>query len=174
MKKHDEKIQVLGTEYKIFFKDEENEPRLKENWGFCDFVAKDFLKDTKGGVGVNLDPANFTMVTGQDAKEAVYILRDYIVHTHAKDGVMLDPEQDPTEVYHAFATGGVEALNACSGFEERPLGSGEVDWDGYLLALKDIGYDGFLTIERECGSDPAGDIACAAEFLKGKLRALKI
>ena len=47
-----------------------------------------FLQDTKGGVGVNLDPANFTMVTGQDAVEAVYLLKDYIVHTHAKDGVM--------------------------------------------------------------------------------------
>ena len=32
-----------------------------------------FLQDTKGGVGVNLDPANFTMVTGQDAVEAVYL-----------------------------------------------------------------------------------------------------
>ena len=30
-------------------------------------VLLSFLKDTKGGVGVNLDPANFTMVTGQDA-----------------------------------------------------------------------------------------------------------
>ena len=31
-----------------------------------------FLKETKGGVGVNLDPANFVMVTGQDPVEAVY------------------------------------------------------------------------------------------------------
>ena len=49
-----------------------------------------FVKDTKGGVGVNLDPANFTMVTGQDAVQAVYILKDYIVHTHVKDGKMYD------------------------------------------------------------------------------------
>ena len=72
-----------------------------------------FLKDTKGGVGVNLDPANFTMVTDQDAVEAVYLLKDYIVHTHAKDGVLIDKNQNPTDVYHAFAVGGVEALNAC-------------------------------------------------------------
>ena len=128
-----------------------------------------FLQDTKGGVGVNLDPANFTMVTGQDAVEAVYILKDYIVHTHAKDGVMLDPTQDPTDVYHAFAVGGVDALNACQGVKELPLGEGQVAWDKYLSALKEIGFDGFLTIERECGDDPKADIVMATEFLKAKL-----
>ena len=125
-----------------------------------------FLEDTKGGVGVNLDPANFVMVTGQDPVEAVYLLKDYIVHTHAKDGKMLDKNQDPTEVYHAFAVGGVDALNACEGFEELPLGKGEVDWANYIKALKDIGYDGFLTIERECGENPTEDIFIATDFLR--------
>lgn len=125
-----------------------------------------FLEDTEGGVGVNLDPANFTMVTGQDAVEAVYLLKDYIVHTHAKDGVMLDKNQNPVEVYHAFAVGGVEALNACKGFKEVPLGEGKVDWVNYIKALKEIGYDGFLTIERECGDDPEKDIILAVNHLK--------
>lgn len=128
-----------------------------------------FLQDTKGGVGVNLDPANFTMVTGQDAVEAVYMLKDYIVHTHAKDGVMLDKNQDPTDVYHAFAVGGVDALNACEGFKELPLGEGDVDWNGYLNALREIGFDGFLTIERETGADPAADIQKAVTFLRERL-----
>lgn len=128
-----------------------------------------FVQDTKGGVGVNLDPANFTMVTGQDAVEAVYMLKDYIVHTHAKDGKMLDKNQDPTDIYHAFAVGGVDALNACKGFQELPLGDGDVDWARYIQALKDIGYDGFLTIERECGEDPTADIVSAVSFLKQQL-----
>ena len=128
-----------------------------------------FLEDTKGGVGVNLDPANFTMVTGQDAVEAVYILKDYIVHTHAKDGVMLDKNQDPTKVYHAFAVGGVDALNACEGFKEVPLGEGQVDWKNYLKALQEIGYDGYLTIERECGDNPTEDIEKAVDFLRKQL-----
>ena len=125
-----------------------------------------FIEDTKGGVGVNLDPANFTMVTGQDAVEAVYMLKDHIVHTHAKDGIMLDPDQDPTDVYHAFAVGGVDALNACKGFKEVPLGEGQVDWPRYIAALKEIGFDGFLTIERECGDDPSADIIKAVDFLR--------
>ena len=125
-----------------------------------------FLEDTNGGVGVNLDPANFTMVTGQDAVEAVYILKDYIVHTHLKDGRMLDKDQDPTDVYHAFAVGGVDALNACRGFIELPIGEGDVDWKNYIAALKEIGYTGFLTIERECGDDPSLDITKAAEYIR--------
>lgn len=125
-----------------------------------------FLKDTKGGVGVNLDPANFTMVTDQDAVESVYLLKDYIVHTHAKDGVLIDKNQNPTDVYHAFAVGGVEALNACKGFKEVPLGEGQVDWKNYIRALKEIGYDGFLTIERETGENPEADIIKAVGFLK--------
>ena len=32
-----------------------------------------------------------------------------------------------------------------------------------------IGYDGYLTIEREVGPDPAADIAMAVNFLKEKL-----
>jgi sugar phosphate isomerase/epimerase len=128
-----------------------------------------FIEDTKGGVGVNLDPANFTMVTGQDAVEAVYILKDHIVHTHLKDGRMLDKNQDPTDVYHAFALGGVDALNACEGFIELPIGEGDVDWDNYVKALKEIGYDGFLTIEREAGDDPVKDMELAANFIKTKI-----
>lgn len=128
-----------------------------------------FLQDTKGGVGVNLDPANFVMVTGQDPVQAVYLLRDYIVHTHAKDGVKLSNEQTPTEVYHAFAVGGVDALNACKSFKELPLGKGNVAWTEYIAALRDIGYDGFLTIERECGDNPAADITLAADFLRSLL-----
>lgn len=125
-----------------------------------------FVQKTKGGVGVNLDPANFTMVTGQDAVEAVYLLKDYIVHTHLKDGVMLDEHQDPTEVYHAFAVGGVDALNACKGFKETPIGEGAVDWINYIAALKNIGYKGYLTIEREAGKSPIKDIKSAVNYIK--------
>lgn len=132
-----------------------------------------FLQDTKGGVGVNLDPANFTMVTGQDAVDAVRLLKDYIVHTHAKDGVRLDENQNPTEVYHAFAEGGVDALNACKGFQELPLGEGAVDWKHYIQALRDVGYNGFLTIERECGDHPEADVAKAVTFLQNLLQGVE-
>ena len=53
-------------------------------------------------------------------------------------------------------------------FIETPLGEGHVDFDRYLAALEDIGYKGYLTIEREVGGDPEGDIAKAVRFLKAK------
>lgn len=54
-----------------------------------------------------------------------------------------------------------------SAFREVPLGAGSVDWNNYLQALNDIGYTGFLTIEREVGTNPEEDIRQAVNFLKG-------
>lgn len=115
------------------------------------------------GVSVNLDPANLVMCAGDDPVRAVYLLKDYIVHTHAKDGVQnffVD-----TRCIYAAEYYGVEPAPAGS-FTEVPLGEGKVDWKNYIAALKAIGYDGYLTIERECGEDPARDIRTAAAFLK--------
>ena len=52
---------------------------------------------------------------------------------------------------------------------ELPLGQGDVNFDTYLPALAATGFDGFLTIERECGEAPEKDIALAVEFLREKL-----
>ena len=123
-----------------------------------------FINDTNGGVGVNLDPANFVMVTGQDPVKAVELLGKHIVHTHAKDGVMLK-QTDPEIIYDCFASGGIEALNVADYFLETPLGQGHVDFPAYLRALGAVGFDGFLTIERETGDDPGADIALAQVFL---------
>ena len=120
------------------------------------------------GVGVNFDPANFVMVTAQDPVEAVYILKEYIVHTHAKDGLMKQ-QTDPERIYNFFAEGGIEDLHLADFFEETPLGQGAVDFDGYLKALADVGYHGFLTIEREVGGQPEADIRLAVEFLRNKI-----
>lgn len=124
-----------------------------------------FVSKTKGGVGVNLDPANFVMVTGQDPVEAVYLLKDYIVHTHLKDGKMLK-KSDPKIIYGCFADGGIEELNEADYFIETPLGKGDVDFKNYIKALNEIGYDGFLTIERETGENPVEDIEKGLSFIK--------
>lgn len=113
------------------------------------------------GVAVNLDPANLVMVTGDDPVQAVHILKDYIVHTHAKDGVKLQ-ERDP-EIIYGLVNGDPGADPA---FEEVPLGTGSVPFVPYLQALTDIGYKGFLTIEREVGDDPGADIQKAVDFLR--------
>ncbi len=118
-------------------------------------VMKGFL-DQLGAKGlcVNFDPANLVMVAKDDPVAAVYTLRDYIVHTHAKDGIVTDKTD--------------------YGWLEVPLGTGGVNWDAYLKALDDIGYQGYLTVEREVGEQPSEDIGMAVRFLREKLNKLSI
>ena len=134
-------------------------------------ALKQLLLDVDNrGIGVNMDPANLVMVQNSDAAEAVRLLGKYIVHTHAKDGVHLQ-DCDPKRVYNAFAEGGFEQLVAETGelFREVPLGQGQVDWNAYLTALKAVGFDGFLTVEREVGENPEKDILEAVSFLKREI-----
>jgi len=135
-------------------------------------VLLSFLQDVNSpGVGVNYDPANLVMVLNEDPVKGVYTLRDHILHTHAKDGVHLN-DCDPVEVYNAFAEGGIAGFDFGRYFNELPLGEGAVDWTAYLGALKEIGYSGFLTIEREVGADPVGDIRNAVSFLQNQLKSV--
>lgn len=127
-----------------------------------------FIERTHGGVGVNLDPANFVMVTGVDPARAVEILGKHIVHTHVKDGIM-KKQADPARIYHIFAEGGIGDFRMSDYFIETPAGEGSVDFGSYLKALKKTGYDGFFTIEREAGDDPAKDIGMAAGYIREKL-----
>lgn len=131
--------------------------------GFLDAVGSK-------GIGVNLDPANLWMVLLDDPAAAVRTLRDYIVHTHAKDGINLHP-CNPVQIYGGAAEAGlpVEESDIKEFFREVPLGEGGVKWDEYLTALREIGFEGYLTIEREVGDDPAADIGKAVEFLRTKL-----
>ncbi len=117
------------------------------------------------GIAVNYDPANLVMVTGDDPVEGVYKLEGYIVHTHAKDGIM-KKQGDPKEIYDFFAEGGIGDLRLEDFFEETPLGDGAVDFPSYIHALRDIGYDGYYTIEREVGDNPEEDIKKAVKYLK--------
>lgn len=126
-------------------------------------VLKSFLDGLHSkGVAVNLDPANLVMVVGDDPVHAVHELKDYIVHTHAKDGVMLY-KTDPEYIY--AITPKPEDIQNIQFFREMPLGEGNVNFKTYLKALEEIGYRGFLTIEREAGDDPAADILAAKNHL---------
>jgi L-ribulose-5-phosphate 3-epimerase len=124
------------------------------------------------GVSVNFDPANMVMVTGDDPVEGVKLLKDYIVHTHVKDGVRYKPV-DPRDVYGALGYGGgvdheliAKMVTEGEYFRELPLGEGKVDFPSYFAALQDIGYQGYLTIEREVGTNPVYDIREAITFLR--------
>lgn len=123
------------------------------------------------GVSVNFDPANLVMVTGDDPVRGVLTLKDYIVHTHVKDGIRRKPV-DPRAVYGSIGYKPMENENlehmlASGEFcQEVPLGEGQVNFDAYFKTLQEVGYTGYLTIEREVGDQPETDIRKAVEFIK--------
>ena len=127
-------------------------------------LLKAFLDNVNSkGCAVNLDPANLVMCAGENPVEAVKNLKDYIVHTHAKDGIRNRPVDTRALYAPQYYDLPPEDWSAIS---EMPLGDGNVPWDGYIAALKETGFDGFLTIEREVGENPKGDIEKAVTFLK--------
>jgi L-ribulose-5-phosphate 3-epimerase len=97
-----------------------------------------------GGLRVNFDPANLVM-HGFNPEAAVKELRDKIVHVHAKDA---------------------RSAGANRGCQEVALGHGDIDWLGLLGALEEIPYRGYLTIEREGGTDRASDVAGGVKFMR--------
>lgn len=128
-------------------------------------TLKQFIENVgSAGLGVNFDPANLRMVTGEDSIRAAENLKASVVHTHAKDGIQLR-EIEPVKIYHCFAGENPDGLNPDDYFKEVPLGQGQVDF-GYIRVLRQAGYAGFYTIEREVGANPFQDIQDAVQFLK--------
>lgn len=114
------------------------------------------------GIKINLDPANFITWAARIAKqegrpydraeafaesdphEAVYILRDHIIHTHIKDSAVEDD----------------------SGRHETPVGQGWIDWPRYLKSYQDIGFTGYHCIEREAGENRVEETREAIAFVR--------
>lgn len=97
-------------------------------------------------VGVNFDPANMILYDKGDPVEAVQMLSPWVKHIHIKDAIRTkQPGTWGTEV---------------------PWGDGKVGSERFLNALKEIGFEGALAIEREAGNDRLADIRLAAERLQ--------
>lgn len=121
------------------------------------------------GVRVNFDPANLVMVAGDRPENALKYLGKYVVHTHAKDGIMLKKRVEEALKIGKEAKEHQAMIEMGRSYLELPLGDGDVDFDVYLPALAATGFNGFLTIEREVGDSPEKDIAMAVQFLKEKI-----
>lgn len=105
-----------------------------------------FMKDVPG-VGINFDPANMILYGKGAPIEAVRLLGPWIRQIHVKDAI-------ETKVPGTWG-------------EEVPWGEGSVKAREFLIELKKNGYAGNFVVEREGGSNRAGDIALAISRLKG-------
>jgi len=97
--------------------------------------------------GVNFDLANLILYGKANPVDAIEILAPYIQGIHAKDGLWpTNPRDLGTEV---------------------PIGSGKVDFPRIIRRLKEIRYDGAVTIEREIsGPRQLEDVRSAKDYLQ--------
>ncbi len=117
-------------------------------------VLLGFINDVgRNNVRINFDPANLILYGTADPIEALDVLGQHVVTVHCKDG-----DWPPKHTPGALGT-------------ERPLGQGAVGMHRFVAKLKEIGYTGPLTIEREIEDQKQRleDIRMGVELLK-KLR----
>lgn len=95
-------------------------------------VLLKFIEDVgRPNLKINFDPANMILYGTGDPIEALGVLAKHVVSVHCKDGDW-PPRDQPAAL-------GVE----------RALGEGSVGMDRFIHALKEAGYRGVLSIERE-------------------------
>ena len=101
----------------------------------ADALLDFLLSANRDNLRINFDPANMILYGTGDPIAALDTLARYVVTVHCKDGDW--PPPDPPG-----------ALG-----QERPLGLGAVGIERFISKLKQIGYRGPLSIEREA-QDP--------------------
>lgn len=95
-------------------------------------------------LGINLDTANLILYGKANPVDALEVFGKYVRNLHAKDG--------------CYPTNGHELGH------ETGLGEGKVDFKALFVKLHELGYDSYVTIEREIAEG-------SAEQLKGILDA---
>lgn len=93
---------------------------------------------------VNFDPSHL-WVHGDDVPAAIRTFGNRIIHVHIKD-----------------------AKGTADNYQFPPLGRGDGDFEGFIQALKDIGYNGVLSIEYEANA--FGYQETEQEIIEGSLQ----
>ncbi len=95
-------------------------------------ALKAFIVDVgRDNLRINFDPANLILYGTSDPIQALDVLARWVHSVHVKDG-----NWPPADKPGSLGT-------------EMPLGQGSVGIDRFVAKLKEIGYTGPLTIERE-------------------------
>lgn len=106
-----------------------------------------FEKVGTDNLGVNLDTANLILYGRANPVDALDVFGKYVRNMHAKDG--------------KYPTNGHDLG------EETRIGDGRVDFKALFKKLHEIGYDSYVTIEREIeGDKQLEDILYAKQYLE--------
>jgi sugar phosphate isomerase/epimerase len=97
-------------------------------------ALKAFIEDVdRPNLGVNFDPANMILYGSGEPLDALQVVQQWLLTVHCKDAKWPAVEGE----WGA----------------ETPLGQGDVGMERFVAKLKDYGYSGPLTIEREIVGD---------------------
>ncbi len=103
-------------------------------------------------LGVNLDTGNLILYGKANPVDALDVIGKYVRNLHAKDGFY------PTDGRHL-------------GREVR-VGDGKANFPALIKGLKDMGYERYITIERECdGEEQIRDILYTKNYLQSLIDA---
>jgi len=98
-------------------------------------------------IGVNFDLANLILYGKGNPVDAIELFAPYVQGIHAKDGLF---PTDPKELG-----------------KEVPIGQGKVDFPRIIQRVKELNYQGAVTIEREIsGPQQVEDVKAAKAFLE--------
>ena len=112
-----------------------------------------FEKVGTDNLGVNLDTANLILYGKANPVDALDVFGKYVRNLHAKDGLY--------------------PVNGHDLGKETPVGEGKVDFAALFRKLKELGYDGAITIEREINGDQQlADILSSREYMNKLLETI--
>jgi sugar phosphate isomerase/epimerase len=122
---------------------------------FCELVDR----IQSPGFGVNYDPSN-TLLAGEDPLELLERVKHRVVTMHAsdrylKEGTLEDLRREEDSVGYAKR------------LAHGVIGRGMNDYDAIFSTLKDVGFDGWISIED--GEDGMEQLRESVSFLRAKM-----
>jgi sugar phosphate isomerase/epimerase len=117
-------------------------------------LAAFFADVNRPNLRINFDPANLILYGTGEPIAALRVLAPHVASVHCKDG-----DWPPIGVAGALG-------------KERALGKGSVGIPAFLQALREIGFQGPLNVEREAEDQTERwrDIAAAVQWLRNEPR----
>lgn len=91
----------------------------------------------QNNIGINFDPANMHINGRGNSSDALDMFAPYVRGFHGKDGTY-PKDGNPKG-------------------KETKVGDGDTDYPRLMRQLVNMGYDGYVTIERECADSPERD-----------------
>lgn len=146
---------IIENHYKDDFWTEPEFAQMMEV--FVDLVGR---IDSKS-FGVNYDPSN-VIAAGEEPLELLEKVKHRVVTMHASDRYLANGTIDDLRKAEGGSAGYV------SFFKHGVIGKGLNDYDAIFKTLKDVGFDGWISIED--GVDGMAQMHESADFLREKIK----